>query len=109
MNVEIENLDVVITELTQTYEDFEQSVDQIIQKAGMAGRDEAVGIVPVLTGHLQGSITYDAPGLLMSEFFTDVYYSQFVEFGTRKMAAEPYMIPAYEAAKEQLLKDIQAL
>lgn len=109
MNVEIENVDVVITQLQQSLEGFQQGVDDAIQKAGQTGQDIAQDIVPVRTGHLQGSITYDAPGVLISEYFTDVYYSQFVEFGTSRQSAQPYMIPAFEEAKEQLLSDIQAL
>lgn len=109
MNVEIENVDVVVAQLRQTIEDFKKSADQAIQKAGQTGRDQAVDTVPVLTGHLQGSITYHAHGLLISEYYTDVYYSPFVEYGTSRQSAQPYMIPAFEAAKEQLLKDLQAL
>jgi HK97 gp10 family phage protein len=109
MDIEVENVDVVIAQLGQSFEDFEQGVDEAIQRAGQTGQEMAQDIVPVRTGYLQGSITYNAPGVLISEYFTDVYYSIFVEEGTQKMQERPYMIPAFEEAKEQLLSDIQAL
>lgn len=109
MNIEIEDINAIIAQLDQNLEDFKQGLDQAIQKAGQTGQGIARNIVPVRTGHLQGSITYDAPGVLISEYFTDVNYSIFVEEGTQKMRERAYMIPAYEEAKEQLLSDIQAL
>lgn len=109
MNIKIENVDVVLTGLDQNMVEFEQKVNRLIQDAGMTGVGQAVSIVPVRTGHLQGSITYDSPDYLISEFYTDVYYSVFVEKGTSKMRAQPYMIPAFEIAKEKLLNDIRAL
>lgn len=109
MNIEIDDINAIIDQLDQSFEDFKQGIDQAIQKAGQTGQRIAREMVPVRTGHLQDSITYDAPGVLISEYFTDVYYSQFVELGTSKMRGKAYMIPAYEDAKEQLLSDLQAL
>ena len=109
MNIEIEDINAIIAQIDQSFEDFKQGLDQAIQRAGQTGQGIARNIVPVRTGHLQGSITYDTPGVLISEYFTDVYYSQFVEKGTSCQAAQPYMLPAFEEAKEQLLSGIQAL
>lgn len=109
MNIEIEDINAIIAQLGQSFDDFQQGVDDAIQKAGQTGQSIARDMVPVRTGYLQDSITYDAPGVLISEYFTDVYYSVFVEMGTRKMQERHYMIPAYEEAKEQLLSDLQAL
>lgn len=109
MNIKIENIDVILTGLEQSMVEFERKVNRLIQDAGMTGVGQSVSIVPVRTGHLQGSITYNSPGYLISEFYTDVYYSIFVEEGTSTMRAQPYMIPAFEIAKEKLLNDIRAL
>ena len=109
MNIEITGIDAVVAELSGAIDEFERSVNQLIQDAGMTGVGQAVSVVPVRTGHLQDSITYDSPGYLMSEFYTDVYYSAFVEFGTSKMQERPYMMPAYEVATNKLLQDIQEL
>lgn len=37
----------------------------------------------------------------------DAYYGRFVEFGTAKMAAQPFMRPAYESQKEAALQAIR--
>lgn len=37
----------------------------------------------------------------------DAYYFPFVEFGTAKMAAKPFMRPAFEATKEQAAEAIK--
>lgn len=34
----------------------------------------------------------------------DAYYAYFVEYGTAKMAAQPFLRPAFEATKEQALQ-----
>ena len=36
-------------------------------------------------------------------------YAYYVEFGTRKMEAEPFVKPAWEEQKEQFEKDMQKL
>jgi HK97 gp10 family phage protein len=60
-----------------------------------AGRVEATAksLVPVETGLLRGSITADVSGLI-AEIGTDVPYAGFVEYGTSRMAPQPYMGPA---------------
>ena len=62
----------------------------------------AQSAVPVRTGSLRGSIGVDYYGDGRSVGVTAVvgpsaYYGRFVEHGTSKMAAEPFMAPAYEA------------
>jgi HK97 gp10 family phage protein len=37
----------------------------------------------------------------------DIGYSTYVEFGTSKMKAQPYLLPALEENKEQLIRNIK--
>lgn len=57
---------------------------------------------PVDTGRLRSSITneigQDGEGLL-AVIGTDVEYAPYVELGTSKMAAQPFLLPALEAAQ----------
>ena len=55
-----------------------------------------------ITGHSEdGGMTYrEGP---------TTYYSGYVEFGTRKMAAQPYVKPAFETQKAQFKKDLNKL
>lgn len=56
----------------------------------------------VRTGRLRGSITW-RPGLDAVSPYVDigsaVFYAPFVELGTSRMAARPFMRPALEAAR----------
>lgn len=57
---------------------------------------------PVDTGRLRSSITHelatDARGLV-GRIGTNVVYAPYVEFGTRHMAAQPFLVPALGAAR----------
>lgn len=53
--------------------------------------------VPVRTGTLRRSLAIeDGPGPLEVSIGSDVEYAPYVEFGTSKMAARPYLRPALD-------------
>lgn len=58
----------------------------------------ATGLVPVDTGYLQSTIGADTDGHSFCECEADAEYAQYVEYGTWKMAAQPYFTPALEEA-----------
>ena len=66
--------------------------------------------VPVKTGYLRNSIYYRSVGFL--EFLIEAYanYAGFVEYGTSKQRAQPYMRPSLELVtltlKNELLQEI---
>ena len=60
--------------------------------------DVATSLVPVDTGYLQSTI-YAGFDSTSAEFFADAEYAQYVEYGTWKMAAQPYFTPALEEAQ----------
>jgi HK97 gp10 family phage protein len=60
---------------------------------------DARGRAPVQTGRLRDSITASAYGK-EAEVFSQVEYAPFVEYGTYKMAAQPFLYPAVEANKD---------
>lgn len=55
---------------------------------------KAKGLVPVRTGTLRRSITSQFPSDLVGRVGPSVNYGIYVEMGTRRMAARPYMRPA---------------
>jgi HK97 gp10 family phage protein len=84
-----------------------------IQDQINAGLDEAGNeiviyaqqIVPVRTGRLRSSITYTvADGQLI--IMATAPYALYVEFGTRKMRAEPYIRPAIDAYMDALTSSL---
>jgi HK97 gp10 family phage protein len=71
--------------------------------------DTAKGLVPVDTGALQDSIRMEVEGETVNAVaggIDDVDYALHVEFGTVKMAAQPYMRPAVDITKKQVTQAI---
>jgi len=63
---------------------------------------------PVLSGMLRASITTDLSNiaLLVARVGTDVKYAPFQEFGTRFMAAQPYLYPSFFSYENEIVKAI---
>lgn len=57
-------------------------------------------LVPVDTGYLQDSIGYEYDET-SATVYAEAEYAQFVEYGTWKMAAQPYFTPAVEEAWDE--------
>lgn len=64
--------------------------------------------VPVDTGRLRNSITHEilADGLNAS-VGSNVEYAPFVEFGTRRMRAKPYLFPAFEEERPRYMERLK--
>ena len=56
----------------------------------------AKGKVPVDTGNLKNSISVGAVDENRAELWATTDYAAYVEFGTRRMAARPFMRPSVE-------------
>lgn len=65
-------------------------------------RERAKFRAPVDTGALRRSITVVRAGKLRYVVKTGVDYAGFVEFGTRHMAAQPFLGPALEEARRSI-------
>ena len=64
---------------------------------------DAVYRAPVLTGNLRDSITYNVSEE-EGRIGTNVEYAEFVEMGTKKMSAQPYLRPALDNNRANILK-----
>jgi HK97 gp10 family phage protein len=65
------------------------------------------GIVPVRTGFLRDSIFADVVESDLSLILGDTAsYASYVEFGTCRMAAEPYLRPALDASQDRIVNAI---
>lgn len=86
----------------------------VVRKASFDVEGQAKNRAPVDTGALKNSISteFEDNGLT-GIIAPHVEYATFVEFGTRRMSAQPYMTPAAEAVKpafvaamKQMLQDL---
>lgn len=66
-----------------------------MENAGKAVVERARQLCPVDTGQLRASLGYTYEATLMSlRIHADAYYAHFVEFGTSRMPAHPFLRPA---------------
>ena len=63
---------------------------------------------PFETGRLSASIAMDDSdlALLVVRVGTNVKYAPYVEFGTKRMAAQPYLYPAFFSYENEIVKAI---
>lgn len=70
----------------------------VVKRTGNTVVREAQRVVPVDTGALKNSLHVDfAPDGLGFEAGSELGYSGWVEFGTTRMAPQPYLVPSFEA------------
>ena len=81
----------------------------LVNSALIVERDAKIN-TPVDTGRLQQSITHKDDGFGSNnpavEIGTNVDYAAFVEFGTSRQSAKPFLFPAYNSNKQKILKEI---
>lgn len=80
----------------------------VIHKATDDVRGHARDRAPVDTGFLKNSIQVTFPDDLTGVVFVAAEYGIYVELGTRRMAARPYLRPALEAVIPALGGEIRS-
>ena len=80
--------------------------NDLLLKMAEAVKDKAISICPVKTGKLQDSIDIldrDWENKTMYIGTAGTNYGLFVEMGTSKMAAQPFMRPALDTVEAELI------
>jgi len=77
----------------------EENIEALLKEVAFFIEKEAKRICPVDTGRLRASITTEKVDRLAYAVGTNVEYAPYVEFGTYKMRAQPYLRPAMELAR----------
>lgn len=84
---------------------------RVYTRKGVSHRASAPGQYPASdTGGLSSSVRKVLPtaGNLTGEVGTNVTYGKYLEFGTSKMAARPWLLPSFKAAKIGVEKELRA-
>ena len=108
IEVKIEGTEELNAKFKQAFEKDLKATERAVYLATLKAEAEAKKICPVDTGRLRSSITHKVEGLL-GEVGTNVHYAPYVEFGTRKMKAQPYLKPGGEEGVEYLKKKIEEI
>ena len=109
-NVELKGQDKAIKDIRAYYEKRKPKIENVILRAGHRVEYEAKLRVPVDTGRLKSSLTTaedKGRGYFTVKVGTNVNYGKYVEFGTRKMRAQPYLLPAFKLQKNKVVADIK--
>jgi HK97 gp10 family phage protein len=93
---------------------FKTEIERAVKETGNEVVNEARRIVPVRTGRLRDSLKVGKaikdllsdPARLEVVISSDAPYWMFVEYGTRRMAARPYIRPAVEWGKNYLVERV---
>lgn len=91
-------------------------VQQVLKNGAIRVAERARELVPVRTGHLLASIRADVGDVEDSEEAFDPVqvtaetpYASFVESGTSRMEAEPFLGPAIDEIEPQVLEEIDSI
>lgn len=123
MKMEIQGLEELqrdLKKLSKTKNDIKAVVkkhgSQMLQEAMKNARDSSSGGVfdkGYTTGHTRRNLQQNgvkiSDGGLIATVESTTDYAAYVEYGTRKMEAEPYMKPAYEKQERLFEEDIEKL
>lgn len=74
---------------------IQRAIDRALEEIGLAAEGYAKRACPVDTGNLRNSITHAVEGSEDAVYIgTNVEYAPYVEMGTRRTAAQPFLRPA---------------
>lgn len=104
-------IDIDLKKIKRLQKAMKKAPKIIEEELGLAVRDltlfvhaEAKQMCPVDTGNLRASITPVVESWARAYIGTNVEYAPYVEYGTRNMAAQPYLEPAFLKGKEEAPK-----
>jgi HK97 gp10 family phage protein len=80
-----------------------EKVGLIVERQAKINVSQSTGHPRVQTGRLRGSITYNVNDKDV-EIGSNVYYSKYLEFGTSKMPPYPWLFPAVESKRQEIIQ-----
>ncbi len=92
--IKFDGLDDLLKRIEKQPANVRSEASNIIQNTALRVEKRAKANAPVDTGYLKQHITAEKTGELSADVTSLAEYSFYNEFGTRKMAAHPYMRPA---------------
>lgn len=86
--------------------DYENALKRVLTKIGMKAEANVKPKVPVDTGNLRNSIKYEVKenekSVYVGSTQKDPPYSIFIELGTSKMRAQPYLKPGVDETTREV-------
>ena len=110
MKVEFEGMDEFMQQLERLGDDVDKHTDEALINAGKLLQKEVKKRVPVDTGKLRDNIMLSEVKDKTIDVYVDqqgpAYYGVFLEEGTSKMRARPFMYPAFHNSQFRIRREI---
>ena len=108
-SVKIVGLNAFVKDLNKQPKIVQQAVDQEIQKSILRIERSAKKSAAWDTGWMANSIYSTMTAMAKGEIVSPADYSIYIEEGTRYMAAQPFLYPAFKADYPLLMKNLNKL
>ena len=112
-DMKLEGMENLLSEIEKLGKTGSRIENKALREAGDVVKEAIQKEAPIRSGKLKKSITVsrvkNKDGAKRVEVGPDkdVFYSRFVEFGTVKMKANPFMSRGYEVSKENAMEKIE--
>ena len=110
MPVRLSGMDELLARLARTNANVDIVREKALKKGAEVIRGEIVSRTPVRTGNLKDNIVIGEVKGQGSKQYVDVgpskgqgFYGKYLEFGTKKMAAKPFIEPAFLAKRKEAM------
>lgn len=115
-NIELEGVDEILNKLQGIGANVGRLENKALKNAAEPVLEDAKANVPVKTGKLKKGLKitnvkrkegakYILVGVDRGDN-SEIFYGKFIEFGTSKMSAKPFLQPAYEKNKDNIKRTI---
>jgi HK97 gp10 family phage protein len=117
INLRVQNTKELIADLRKAGAEIKEDTRKVLKEMADVVADDARGRVPVDTGSLKNSIKPSVSKRQLEASVsaggnvggTDTYYAVFVEFGTHKMPARPFLYPSGRAHEQETEERLTAV
>ncbi len=96
-----------LAELVQVTNGF--GVTRALMAGALIVQNSAKERAPFLTGNLRRSIHSEVQDPMHVVVGTDVEYAPYLEFGTSRMPARPYLRPAFDEEKDRVIATVEGV
>ena len=116
VQITVENEGDIIRLMQTLPPEIFEKVQQVLKNGAIRVAETARELAPVRTGHLMASIHVELGENMEGQaafdpvqVIADTPYASFVEFGTSKMKAQPFLGPAAEQVEPEILEEIDSI
>ena len=107
IRIDVQGADAAASALMQFAAGIKSKTPAAVAQGGKLVEADAKAMAPVDTGALRASIT-SKPAGMRCDIGTNVEYAIYQEFGTYKMAAHPFLVPALKGNEQAIIELIAA-